>query len=511
MKPLRSVSKSGRWECLAVRSLRGDERTFADSLLDKDSNRRSMFKLSNGTPGEQEAGPSSSSNHQTSPTAAIEKSTELSSAPVDQVEVIEAPSVAPPQVIPSRASIPSPGNHQPSAAVFQFPGSDPGSSVPLLGSETPKLVTPQQTFAPPRSVESANDTAIASRPVAEPLPFVTPSPSLGFSRTVSPHQATVSPIAPQPPYLVAPTIPPIVLEPPSLVTPSLVLGTPQTVIPQAIAFPTVPEPPLVTPEISQPVRPHQAAISHKVNEPHPVAVPSATLGPSTSTDPLEFTDQRRPSDPPNVTRELQTIAPHSPSDLAKGHNPGVVVAAGDGCATRPRRDSIEGAPGIMLTLGGSGYEFVPSSWQLDIPTAPPSTASSSSTPSPDELIIPSSQQSLEGSLTIPMDIETNPLSSPTTESEITTPASGSFRFAPRVIPAYRIDRSDFPSWILERGRLDYVLNVEAGTVWEKLIGTWLRQERRLEFGINEKIVRKLLCPRPLELILTTLGRGQVYP
>ena len=468
MKPLRSVSKSGRWECLAVRSLRGDERTFADSLLDKDSSRRSKFKLSSGTPDEQEAGPSSSSNHQTSPTAAIEKSTELSSSPVDQAEAIEAPSVAPLQVIPPRASIPSPGNHQPSAAVFPFPGGDPGSSVPLLGSETPKLVTPQQTFAPTRPVESAKDTAIASQPVAEPLPFVTPSPSLEFSQTVSPHQATVSPIVPQHPYLVAPstvlgtsqmvgpcqvTSPPIVLEPPSLV-----LGTPQTVIPQAITFPTVPEPPLVTPEISQPVGPHQAAISYKVNEPHPVAVPSATLG-----------------------------------------------------ATQSRRDSIEGAPGIMLTLGGSGYELVSPSWQLDIPTAPPSTASSSSTPSPDELIIPSSQQSLEGSLTIPMDIETNPPGSPTTESEITTPASGCFRFAPRVIPSYRIDRSDFPSWILERGRLDYVLNVEAGTVWEKLIGTWLRQERRLEFGINEKIVSNPICPRPLKPILTTLGRGQVYP
>jgi len=56
-----------------------------------------------------------------------------------------------------------------------------------------------------------------------------------------------------------------------------------------------------------------------------------------------------------------------------------------------------------------------------------------------------------------------------------------------VIPTFNIDRSDLPSWLLERGRLDSVLSVEAGEIWEKLITTWLRQERRLGFGLNEQL------------------------
>ena len=111
--------------------------------------------------------------------------------------------------------------------------------------------------------------------------------------------------------------------------------------------------------------------------------------------------------------------------------------------------------------------------------------------------MPSSQHSLEDFLTIPVDLPPGM-------------APKHFRFAPRVIPAYSIDRSDFPSWLIERGRLDYVLSVEAGDIWEKLITTWLRQERRLGFGMNEKIVRESFG-RPLWYILTTLRREQVCP
>ena len=50
-----------------------------------------------------------------------------------------------------------------------------------------------------------------------------------------------------------------------------------------------------------------------------------------------------------------------------------------------------------------------------------------------------------------------------------------------------------PSWLLEYGRLDSILSVEAGGLWEKLITTWVRQERRLGFGLNEDIVSSRLC------------------
>ena len=162
----------------------------------------------------------------------------------------------------------------------------------------------------------------------------------------------------------------------------------------------------------------------------------------------------------------------------------------------------------MMTLGGSGYELATRSPQPD-----PSIAPRSTTPSFDGLIIPSSQRSLEEFLTIPEEIEMNipntlpaeepttpssqhqieePLTTPTS-SEITTTQPKRLHFAPRVIPSYSIDRSDFPSWLLERGRLDYVLSVEAGDIWKKLITVWLKQERRLGFGLNENIVRKRLC------------------
>jgi hypothetical protein len=75
------------------------------------------------------------------------------------------------------------------------------------------------------------------------------------------------------------------------------------------------------------------------------------------------------------------------------------------------------------------------------------------------------------------------------------------RFAPRVVPKFNDNRSDFPSWFHDRKRLDAVQNVEAGDLWKKLIGLWLQQERRLAFGLNEKIVSRILfllcCSHPL--------------
>ena len=173
-------------------------------------------------------------------------------------------------------------------------------------------------------------------------------------------------------------------------------------------------------------------------------------------------------------------------------------------ADRARRDSIEGAPDIVLTLGGSGYELSeePDSLVEPTPTAssaivPPDT----STAVPDDSIIPSSQQSLEGFLTIPAETDASffdtslasevalPLPQPPPEeSSIAANRRGNSRFAPRIIPDYQIDRSDLPSWFHQNNRLDAVLKVEAGGLWEKLIRLWLQQERRLKFGLDTTIV-----------------------
>ena len=143
-----------------------------------------------------------------------------------------------------------------------------------------------------------------------------------------------------------------------------------------------------------------------------------------------------------------------------------------------RRDSIEGAPGIILTLGARGYVL---SGKPDVPTAPPFTSSSTGPPTPapsDEPVVPPPQHSLEDS----------ELTTSADSDGVTAASFHRFIFAPRDIPDYDIDRSDFPSWFHEHGRLDSILSVEAGELWEKLITTWLRQERRLCFGLDRHIV-----------------------
>lgn len=447
---------------------------------------------------------------------------------MDEGEAVQPSIVTPPpqpfqetQVTSPQKLISSPVDDQLYTMASKSRSSVHGSSVP---PQMPEFVTPQQMFAPPESVESDEDAVVVSQAALNSPPLAIPSPVLEFTQVVAPHQISTSPVAIEPPHLVAPSLAlefsqavaphqitarPMAIEPPHFVAPSLVFGTSQTAIPdQAIVSPIVTESPLVTSPVldsSQTVALHQVAPSPIVNIPS-VAIPSTTLDPSGAIRPQEIANQHQISDPSQFIHEPQTVALYRPSDPAKrisSDNPGAVVTVGSGLklrdvstATRSRRDSVEGAPDIMLTLGGSGYEVVTRSSQSDV-SAPPSTTPSSTTPPPGELIMPSSQHSLEDFLTIPVDLPPG-----------TAPKH--FRFAPRVIPAYSIDRSDFPSWLIERGRLDYVLSVEAGDIWEKLITTWLRQERRLGFGMNEKIVRESFG-RPLWYILTTLRREQVCP
>lgn len=398
--------------------------------------------------------------------------------------------------------ISSPVDGQPSTTASQSPGRGHENPVP---PQIPEFITPQQIFAPLESIESNEDTVIISQVLPNPPPIAIPSPVLEFSQVVAPRQIAASPTVTEPPHLVAPspvlefpqvvaphqiTASPMVTKPPCLVAPSLVFGTSQTVIPDQAIVPPTPKSPLVTSpvlESSQTVVLHQVISSPTVNG-SPVVIPSTTLDPSGAIHPQEITNQRQIPDPSQLTHEPRTVTLYRPSDTTKGtanDNPGTAVAAGSGpkfrdvsTVTRSWRDSVEGAPDIMMTLGGSGYEVVTRSSPPDA-SVPPSTTPSSITHTPGELTPSSSQYSLEDLLTIPADLEMNP------------PVMGPkrFHFAPCVIPTYSIDRSDLPSWLIERGRLDYVLSVEGGDIWDKLITTWFRQERRLGFGMNEKIVR----------------------
>ena len=432
-------------------------------------------------------------------------------------ETIGTPGVIPPprplemlQVVPSQTMIPPLIDDHPTTAEFLSPGSNFESSVSPQAFATVGFVAPRQIFPPPVFVESVeSDVTVASSIVVKPPP-ATPSQSLEHSKTVTSHQAVVSPVISEVPYLVASS-------------PSLVSS--QTVIPsEANISPTVPEPLFVTPspvlEFPQTVTPTQFVISSMIPEAPlvapPIAIPPTVLEPPQVIDPQGLTDRRQVSEPPQVIGGHQTVAP---TYKRQGQTDTTAV-------TRSRRDSIEGAPDIMLTLNGSGYALVNPSTQADISTAPPSTTYSSPTLSDGELV-PSSECSLEEFLTIPAEAGGGASSTPRTD-ELTIPSlsqsletthtisgeanktSSHFNFAPCVIPDYNIDRSDFPSWLIERSRLDYVLFVEAGDVWEKLIMTWLRQERRLGFGLNDKIVREW-SSLSLWHILTIIRREQPYP
>ena len=437
---------------------------------------------------------------------------------------VDPPAVAPPIVGPSQAFVPnkfvvSPMIHEPSLAipspVLEKPQTvppvqallapivhEPHSLVispPIL--ESPQVVTAHHVVSPvvttSLSLVSPNlgssQPSPSAHPVVSPMVAahsspVTSSPNLGSSQPSLPTHAVVSPMA---------TINP------SLITSSS-LESCQAVITNHVVPPMVTGLSLAPPYVGgspQTVTPQRVDASQKLVSQH------RTINPS-----------------PQVIHKPQVAAVRHSSDLVEGTTSGNSEATvmlkspyklrDVTASTRPRRESIEGAPDIILSLGGSGYELAtPSSQRLPTTSVEDDTGTSVSPPSSlDELVVPSSQQSLEGCLTIPMEAETSAPASPSADEPIvpssqqsleeppTIPAtsvattkSNTFAFALRVIPNFSIDQSDFPSWLLERGRLDRVLTVEGGKIWEKLITTWLRQERRLGFGLNERIVSQNIC------------------
>ena len=443
-------------------------RIYADLYpSDKESTRRAMFMLSSSKGGSS----SSASRPQTSHAAAVEQSELPPGTDTTMVDGDEAIG-APPLPHPSEAAqvVPLPPVGQPSVETSLSP------SMPPQVFESPQFVSPQEIFVPHQSLEAGP-------------PIITPR-ILEHVQTASPSQVFLPPIARESPLVTPAVTPnqivvsPVVTAPSSPVILSSVLGLPQAVAPhQVVISPAVATPPLVFPSIlgsSQTVNPHQV-----------VASPVVTASPLV---PQEPASQCQITVPPSqvIPSPRATVAHHSPDlagSVSGSFGPTVTTTsgykpqAGTTTSIRSRRDSIDGAPDIILSLGASGYELAAPSSQLESGNNldTPATITPSS---PDEPVIPSSQRSLEEFLTIPME---NQASTPEV-SKTTTAASNHFFYAPRVVPDYNIDRSDLPSWLLERERLDYILSVEAGELWEKLIATWLRQERRLGFGLSEQLV-----------------------
>ena len=454
------------------------------------------------SPSEQGATSSSASCPGTSRPAAEQPTEPPPGIDATMVDEGDAAGVPPPsqvfetmQAVPAQPSIPPPPASQPSVAMSLPPGPNPGASVLPQISELPQFVSPQEIFAPPQSLETGSPTFASSHvpeqfqttppghappslvdesPVVTTPPSVTLSLVFGSSHVVAPHQIDASPV----------------VATPSLIPHTPVLGSPQVVNqhrPDASSMVTVP--PLTTPspvvESSQTVTPPQVNSSQELGSQHQITDPS-----------------------PQVIHNPQTAVVSHSSDPTGGNFGAAVTTtsaykpkarAATNTSTRSRRDSIEGAPDIILTLGGAGYEIATPQSQREPPVTfaenNVDTPIDAPSPSPDELMIPSSQRTIEECLTIPTEGQANVLNP--------------FHYAPRIVPDYSIERSDFPSWLLERGRLDYVLSVEAGDVWEKLITTWLRQERRLGFGLNERLVGGRFCSA--SCFLTADHREGAYP
>ena len=488
--------------------MRSSKSICADYSSGAGSERRSKFMFSNLHPDRQEGSSSSASGSQTPSAAVVEQPIApppgVNTTAVDEDDEIGPPGPAlpqgfePTQAVPSQTSVPPPLADRPSVTTVQSSGNDPQSSIPPQQFDAAQFVVPQEIFQPPQSVGTMRNHPFATPPRAAEPPVATPL--VYASQMVAPGQIAVPPMVAGPPLvtpLLGPSQPTASLQvavpsmntEPLLATLPLVVGPSQMVTPsQVVVPPAVAGPPLVTPLLgpSQPIAPLQVTVpsmaakpllttplvpgsSHAATPHHIVAPPTVITPPSPIADLVE-----------GVTNGDSEAVPATRSIYKARDKPNVTAP------TRVRRDSIEGAPGIILTLSGSGYRLEPPSQQesltsyagddMDVSVTPSSTA-----PSPDGLIVPSSRESTEEPMTIPAEPET-------------TITPGHFRFAPRIIPNYRIDRTDFPSWLLERGRLDFVLAVEAGELWEKLIKTWLRQERRLGFGLNEQLVsRNLPC------------------
>ena len=419
---------------------------------------------------------------------------------VNAVEVANTPAATPlhqpvevSQTVSVQKLVPLVDDQSSTTDLHSLPSS-PESLTPSQMSDSTALFPPYVN--PPKSVGFIeSDGNLVHAPVVQP-PMVIPSPFLG-SQTVTSHQVAA----------------PLVSEVSHLPPPDL--DFPPVFTPNPVVVPAVHKYPLVTPsKITPNIAPSQVASSPMTPE-----IPSITssLGPSqeVSRQVQDSAAVRESSKVSQVLHVPQPIGLQTPSNLLEGDTSGGLRTAsatrgvykirdntGSTVDTRSRRDSIEGAPEIILTLSDSGYEHVTTFEQSDASTALPPTAPASTVPPPASLFTTHAAESviLPSLLAISTEFDTG-LSTTSSAATNTLPPQQSSEessilakkvdlsvFAPRTIPDYRIDRSDFPSWLHERGRLDAVLSVESGGLWEKLITAWLRQERRLAFGLDENIV-----------------------
>ena len=254
------------------------------------------------------------------------------------------------------------------------------------------------------------------------------------------------------------------LETPAVVEPSKFTGNqPQlSVSPSQVAVNpyqfTVDESLLYTTPSQDVVEPSQSIVDslHSVVEPPSQSTPESSQVIPMDTQP-DSTMTPTPQEPYTEDANTSKVS-------YRARNPANMISE-----KRPRRDSIEGAPGM-----GIGLHVNPEaqdSLNDDEPEVTVDLSDYVNLDGDDDDVthISSSQKTIDGCQ----------------ESPLATPVHTHLRLA--------VDE-DLPAWMTKRGQWKYIVSTAGGPNWENLLKLYIQQERRLEFT---DMVGDLLCISPI--------------
>jgi hypothetical protein len=395
--------------------------------------------------------------------------------------------------------------------------SSQNSSTGAIEESASLLVTSQKPTPRPRK---RSRLATSKKSTLQPhVPGVSPSTTTVPQAVVMPSSALDTPVSepslPTPqtvvnslPSTVAPSVddnmgsPPTTTVPRVVVTPSSVLGTP-------VSEPTLPTPQTVVNSLPSMVAPsvndnmslvatavgvHQL-LSQVAAGVQPAQGYPLTLSESPATDPSQqFVNPSQISvnpsqvvvEPPQPTiKPSESVPPQShTSTLPPGLAPkGSYRARGPAHASR--RDSIDGAPGIIVDLVDPpmGSE---TPYQAPVDDDAPEIIVDLrdyidlESDSDDGTHVSSSQKTADGSrkLSPPSSVSRQQHSGVKKAANVSNQAQST---ATRTHPVLNIDEEDLPTWMLKKGQWKYIASTAGGPTWEKLLKLYMQQERRLEF------------------------------
>jgi len=180
--------------------------------------------------------------------------------------------------------------------------------------------------------------------------------------------------------------------------------------------------------------------------------------PQPTLEPSQFVPMNSTATP--ITQESSTEAVIIPGVPYRIPNPATVASG-----AHLRRDSIDGAPGMMFDfppIPEVQYSFNDIEPELTVDLRAYLNIDGDSD---DETHVSSSQRTIDGS---------RDLLPPTSDSQ--RQRSG-FEGAEGVV---NVDE-DLPTWMVKRGQWRYIVSTAGGPVWQNLLNLYMKQERRLAF------------------------------